>query len=838
MEELFTPRAKEVLMIAQEEAKLFRHQTIGSEHLLLALVIEEEGIAGKTLREMNIQESDIREEIEHFTGYGIMKSYPENYFLPYSPRVKQIIAYANDEARRSGSSKIGTEHLLLGLLRDEEILASRIMLNLGLSLSRMRQLLKKKMGLGEQNHSPNGIPNARRKAQNQTKVESMEGTPTLDALARDLTRLAFEQRLDPVVGRNMEVRRLIQVLSRRTKNNPVLVGEPGVGKTAIVEGLAQRIVMGEVPEDMQRKRVMMLDMGALVAGTKFRGEFEERMKKIIDEIYQDGEIILFIDEIHTLIGAGSAEGSVDASNILKPALARGELQLIGATTLNEYQKYIEKDSAFERRLARVQVDEPTAEEAVQILKGLRARYESHHGLTISDEAIESAVQMSVRYIHSRQLPDKAIDLMDESAAKVRLDTASQPSKVSQLQLELAQIVTEKEKAIYSQSFEEAAKLRLTEKKLSEKLIKEMEKEEALSQENGKVVGAQDVAEVVSEWTGVPVQQIAKKESQRLLDLEKILHQRVVGQDKAVEAIARAIRRARSGLKDPNRPIGSFMFLGPTGVGKTELAKALAQAMFGSEDALIRVDMSEFMEKYSTSRLIGSPPGYVGYEEGGQLTEKVRTKPYSVILLDEVEKAHPDIFNILLQVLDDGYLTDAKGRRVDFRNTILIMTSNIGATQLREEKSVGFNAVDQSKDYRAMEKRILEELKKTYRPEFLNRIDETVVFRSLVESEIHEIVKIMSKQIVARLKEQGIELKITPAAIDVIGKAGFDPEYGARPIRRALQKQIEDRLSEALLSGQVQLGDKVTIGASKGQITLNVKDALAQTTLEALTASKS
>lgn len=838
MEELFTPRAKEVLMIAQEEAKLFRHQTIGSEHLLLALVIEEEGIAGKTLREMNIQESDIREEIEHFTGYGIMKSYPENYFLPYSPRVKQIIAYANDEARRSGSPKIGTEHLLLGLLRDEEILASRIMLNLGLSLSRMRQLLKKKMGLGEQNHSPNGIPNARRKAQNQTKVESMEGTPTLDALARDLTRLAFEQRLDPVVGRNMEVRRLIQVLSRRTKNNPVLVGEPGVGKTAIVEGLAQRIVMGEVPEEMQRKRVMMLDMGALVAGTKFRGEFEERMKKIIDEIYQDGKIILFIDEIHTLIGAGSAEGSVDASNILKPALARGELQLIGATTLNEYQKYIEKDSAFERRLARVQVDEPTAEEAVQILKGLRARYESHHGLTISDEAIESAVQMSVRYIHSRQLPDKAIDLMDESAAKVRLDTASQPSKVSQLQLELAQIVTEKEKAIYNQSFEEAAKLRLTEKKLSEKLIKEMEKEEALSQENGKVVGAEDVAEVVSEWTGVPVQQIAKKESQRLLDLEKILHQRVVGQDKAVEAIARAIRRARSGLKDPNRPIGSFMFLGPTGVGKTELAKALAQAMFGSEDALIRVDMSEFMEKYSTSRLIGSPPGYVGYEEGGQLTEKVRTKPYSVILLDEVEKAHPDIFNILLQVLDDGYLTDAKGRRVDFRNTILIMTSNIGATQLREEKSVGFNAVDQSKDYRAMEKRILEELKKTYRPEFLNRIDETVVFRSLVESEIHEIVKIMSKQIVARLKEQGIELKITPAAIDVIGKAGFDPEYGARPIRRALQKQIEDRLSEALLSGQVQLGDKVTIGASKGQITLNVKDALAQTTLEALTASKS
>lgn len=823
MEDLFTPKAKEVLMLAQEEAKYFKHQTIGSEHLLLALVVEQEGIAGKTLREMNIQENDIREEIEHYTGFGMVKHYPDNYFLPYSPRVKQIIAYANDEAKRSGVEKIGTEHLLLGLLRDEEILASRIMLNLGLSLSRMRQLLKKKMGQ-EPTRNQTQTPN-RRKQPTQAKQETMEGTPTLDALARDLTRQAIEQRLDPVVGRNKEVRRLVQILSRRTKNNPVLVGEPGVGKTAIVEGLAQRIIHGQVPEDMLHKRVMMLDMGSLVAGTKFRGEFEERLKKIIDEIYNDGHIILFIDEIHTLIGAGSAEGSVDASNILKPALARGEIQLIGATTLNEYQKYVEKDSALERRLAKVQVDEPSQEEAVQILQGLRPRYEEHHGLRISDEAIEAAVTMSVRYIHSRQLPDKAIDLIDESAAKVRLDASNKPSKVTDLQNELVRVNAEKEEAIYNQSFEQAAQLRLEERKIAEKLAQAQQKQ--IENQELQVVSAEDVAEVVSQWTGVPVQQIAKKESQRLMDLEKILHQRVVGQDKAVIAVSRAIRRARSGLKDPNRPIGSFMFLGPTGVGKTELAKALAQAMFGSEDALIRVDMSEFMEKYSTSRLIGSPPGYVGYEEGGQLTEKVRTKPYSVILLDEVEKAHPDIFNILLQVLDDGYLTDAKGRKVDFRNTILIMTSNLGATQLREEKSVGFNAVDQSKDQRAMEKRILEELKKAYRPEFLNRIDETVVFNSLDASEIHEIVKIMSRQIVARMAEQGIQLKITPSAIDVIGKAGFDPEYGARPIRRALQREIEDKLSEALISGQVQLGDAVTIGASKGNITLTVKNSKTQ-----------
>lgn len=815
MDELFTQRAKAVLTIAQEEAKYFKHQSVGSEHILLALVIEQNGIAGKTLREMNITENDIREEIEHLTGYGTVRQYPENAYLAYSPRAKQTFAYAGDEAKRLGALQIGTEHLLLGLLRDEDILASRIMLNLGLSLAKMRQLLKKKMGI---NDTKNTGGAGRRRPQGKA-----QGTPTLDSLARDLTKLARDKRLDPVVGRAKEVKRLIQILSRRTKNNPVLVGEPGVGKTAIAEGLAQKIIHGEVPEDMQNKRLMMLDMGALVAGTKYRGEFEDRMKKIIDEIYQDGQIILFIDELHTLIGAGGAEGAIDASNILKPALARGELQTIGATTLDEYQKYIEKDSALERRFARVQVDEPTPEEAEEILRGLRPRYEEHHGVEISDDALHAAVQLSVRYINSRQLPDKAIDLMDESAAKVRLDKTDESSELADLQNEIANLIEEKEAAIRQQDFEAAARLRIKEKKLTQQLteVAFMEVKEASGYADS--VTGEDVAAVVSQWTGVPLQQMEKKESERLLDLEKILHQRVVGQEEAVKAVARSIRRARSGLKDPNRPIGSFMFLGPTGVGKTELAKALAEAMFGSEDSLVRVDMSEFMEKYSTSRLIGSPPGYVGYDEGGQLTEKIRSKPYSVILLDEVEKAHPDVFNILLQVLDDGHLTDAKGRKVDFRNTILIMTSNIGAQQIREEKNVGFNVVDLSKDHQAMQKRILEELKKAFRPEFLNRVDETVVFRSLGEDEIHEIVKIMSKAIIKRLSDQDIQLKITSAAIDVIGKAGFDPEYGARPIRRALQKGVEDRLSEALLSGQIHLGDRVTIGASKGSITLNVKE---------------
>ncbi|WP_297078931.1 ATP-dependent Clp protease ATP-binding subunit [uncultured Enterococcus sp.] len=816
MDELFTPKARIVLEIAQEEAKYFKHQSVGSEHLLLALIIEQDGIAGKVLREMNVTEQDIREEIEHLTGYGLMKMYPENGFLPYSPRARQIFAYAGDEAKRLGSTQIGTEHLLLGLLRDEEILASRIVLNLGFSLAKMRQLLKKKMGVSESSKTSN---NRRR----QRNTQATEGTPTLDTLARDLTKLAREQKLDPVVGRQTEVKRLIQILSRRTKNNPVLVGEPGVGKTAIAEGLAQKIINGEVPQDMQHKRLMMLDMGALVAGTKYRGEFEDRMKKIIDEIYQDGQVILFIDELHTLIGAGGAEGAIDASNILKPALARGELQTIGATTLDEYQKYIEKDAALERRFARVQVDEPSAKEAVEILKGLRPRYEDHHGVTITDEALQAAVDLSVRYLNSRQLPDKAIDLMDESAAKVRLDEAKEASKTAVLQAKLVELMEQKEQAVRDQDFDFAASIRKEEKRLSQELAEWTLKEAQEATQKAEKVTEEDVADVVSQWTGIPLKQLEKKESERLLELEKVLHQRVIGQDEAVTAVSRSIRRARSGLKDPNRPIGSFMFLGPTGVGKTELAKALAAAVFGSEEAMIRVDMSEYMEKYSTSRLIGSPPGYVGYDEGGQLTEKVRTKPYSVILLDEIEKAHPDVFNILLQVLDDGHLTDSKGRKVDFRNTILIMTSNIGATQLREEKNVGFNVVDATKNHEAMQKRIMQELKIAYRPEFLNRIDETVVFRSLTKDEIQDIVKIMSQPVIARLAQQGVQLKITPAAYEVIGKAGFDPEYGARPIRRALQKEVEDRLSEALLSSQIKLSDHVTIGAKQGKITLSVRN---------------
>ncbi|MCO5510175.1 ATP-dependent Clp protease ATP-binding subunit [Enterococcus hirae] len=817
MEELFTQRAQLVLEIAQDEAKKFKHQSVSSEHILLSLVIEPNGIAGKVLREVGLTETDIYEEIEHLIGYGTMTSYPQGTFLPYSPRMKQIFALANSEVRKMGAQKVGTEHILLSMLRDESIMATRMMINLGISLTKVRQSLKQKMGI--KNDSRN---NSIRRKNPQEKRQMVKGTPTLDSLARDLTKLARDGKLDPVVGRSREVKRLIQILSRRTKNNPVLVGEPGVGKTAIAEGLAQKIVMGEVPEEMQEKRLMMLDMGSLVAGTKYRGEFEDRMKKVIDEIYNDGQVILFIDELHTLIGAGGAEGAIDASNILKPALARGELQTIGATTLDEYQKYIEKDSALERRFARIQVDEPTPEEAEEILRGLRSRYEEHHGVEITDDAIRAAVHLSVRYIISRQLPDKAIDLIDESAAKVRLDKTDDLSESTVIKLEIEQLVKEKERAIQKQDFEIAAQLRRQEKALHKKLVKLLILEE--KQENGYAdrVTEEDVATVVSEWTGVPLQQLEKKESQRLLELEALLHERVVGQDEAVKAVSRAIRRARSGLKDPNRPIGSFMFLGPTGVGKTELAKALSEVMFGDENSLIRVDMSEFMEKYSTSRLIGSPPGYVGYDEGGQLTEKIRQKPYSVILLDEVEKAHPDVFNLLLQVLDDGHLTDSKGRKVDFRNTIMIMTSNIGATQIREEKNVGFNVQDITKDHKAMQKRILEELKKTFRPEFLNRIDETVVFHSLSKDEIHSIVQIMSRAIVKRLKEQDIQVKITPAAIDVIGKAGFDPEYGARPIRRALQKEIEDRLSEALLGGEIHLGDQVTVGASKGKITLNVR----------------
>ena len=815
MSEMFTEKARNAMVLAAQEAISFRHQAVGTEHLLLGLVIEQEGIAGILLRERGLTVEIVRQEIEALTGYGSNRKEIDPYLMPYSPRAKKVVVAATEEAKRLKIPQVGTEHLLLGLLQ-EEVLATKIMRDNHIELEELMKTIYEKIGIQ---------PSKARSTKGQVSGNhAKDKTPTLDSLSRDLTALARQGKLDPVIGRNEEVRRMIQVISRRTKNNPVLVGEPGVGKTAIVEGLAQRMVNGEVPEEIASKRLMMLDMGALVAGTKYRGEFEERMKKIIEEIYTQQDVILFIDELHTLIGAGGAEGAIDASNILKPALARGELQVIGATTLDEYQKYIEKDAALERRFASIHVEEPTAEDSIQILKGLRKHYEAHHHVEITDEAIQAAVQLSVRYITSRRLPDKAIDLMDETAAKARLDVTTKVSPIVLLEEEILQFEQLKNQAIQHQNFDEAAKFRKKELAKRAKLEKLIEKLESSPKTDYiALIGEGDIAEVVSQWTGIPLQQMEKKESERLINLESVLHKRVIGQSEAVSAVARSIRRARSGLKDPHRPIGSFLFLGPTGVGKTELAKTLAEAMFGEQDALVRIDMSEYMEKHSVSRLVGSPPGYVGFDEGGQLTEKIRQRPYAVILLDEIEKAHPDVFNILLQVLDDGHLTDSKGRKVDFRNTVIIMTSNLGAVALREEKSVGFGAKTVQQNHDAMEKRIREELKNSFRPELLNRIDETIVFHKLQKEELRQIVGIMAKEITSRLQELNITVKITSAVLDVLAEEGFDPEYGARPIRRAIQKKIEDPLSEALLSGEIRFGQQVTIGATKGKITIKGKE---------------
>ena len=816
MREIFTNRAKKALQYAQEEAKMLRHRTVGTEHILLGLVTEEDGIAGKTLREAGLTSEDVRDEIEHLIDYGPERKENEpdskDVILPYSPRSRQIMSYAADEARRLNSPLIGTEHLLLGLLRDDKILSSQIIKNLNLSLSKIRQSISKKLGVSL---NPNK-KSSRGRTTPPTQSTSKSKTPTLDSLARDLTKAAREERLDPIVGREKEVRRLTQILSRRTKNTPVLVGEPGVGKTAIAEGFAQKIIAGEVPGNLMNKRLMALDMGSLVAGTKYRGEFEERMKKVIEEIYEDGEVILFVDELHTLIGAGGAEGAIDASNILKPALARGELQTIGATTSDEYQKYIEKDAALERRFSSILVNSPTNEETIAILEGLKDRYEDHHHVTISDEAIAAAVNLSARYIQDRELPDKAIDLMDESASKVRLDLTDGPSPYKAEMDKLNELILEKEQAISNQNFEVAAKIRQDEIKQTIR-IKDLQEIKEL--EDRPVVNSDDIADVLGQWTGIPVNKLQETESKRLMNLEQELHKRVIGQEEAVSAVARAVRRARSGIKDPNRPIGSFMFLGPTGVGKTELAKSLAEVMFGSEEDLIRIDMSEYMEKFTTSRLVGSPPGYVGYDEGGQLTEKIRKKPYSVVLLDEIEKAHPDVFNVLLQVLDDGQLTDGKGRRVDFKNTIIIMSSNLGATALRDEKEVGFGAGERKLDHGSMESKIREEMKKHLRPEFLNRIDEAIVFHALGSEELREIVKLLTDDLINQLAEQGIDLRITNAALDIIADAGYDPEYGARPLRRAIQTKVEDMLSDEIISGAVKAGDSITIGGSQGNITL-------------------
>ncbi|GAA0418346.1 MAG: ATP-dependent protease ATP-binding subunit ClpC [Bacillota bacterium] len=798
----FTERAQKVLALSQEEAVRLGHNNIGTEHILLGLVREGEGIAAKALQSLGLEISKIQEEVEKLIGVGKQPMQS----IHYTPRAKKVVELSQDEARKLGHSYVGTEHILLGLIREGEGVAARVLNNLGVSLNKARQQVLQLLGSNESQ--------ANRQGRGQ---QSNANTPTLDSLARDLTVSAKEGNIDPVIGRSKEIERVIQVLSRRTKNNPVLIGEPGVGKTAVAEGLAQQIINNEVPETLRDKRVMTLDMGTVVAGTKYRGEFEDRLKKVMEEIRQAGNIILFIDELHTLIGAGGAEGAIDASNILKPSLARGELQCIGATTLDEYRKYIEKDAALERRFQPIQVDEPTLEETVQILNGLRDRYEAHHRVTITDEAIEAAASLSDRYITDRFLPDKAIDLIDEAGSKVRLRSYTVPPNLKELEQKLEEVRKEKDAAVQSQEFEKAASLRDSEQRLREELEETKNEWKEKQGQTDSEVTIEDIASVVSTWTGVPVSKLTKDESERLLNMEDTLHNRVIGQEEAVNAISKAIRRARAGLKDPKRPIGSFIFLGPTGVGKTELARALAEAMFADEDAMIRIDMSEYMEKHATSRLVGSPPGYVGYDEGGQLTEKVRRKPYSVVLLDEVEKAHPEVFNILLQVLEDGRLTDSKGRVVDFRNTVLIMTSNVGANELKRNKYVGFNLEENGQDYKDMKSKVTEELKKAFRPEFLNRIDETIVFHSLEKKHMKNIVTLMIEQLQQRLKEQDIDFSLTDKALDKIANEGFDPEYGARPLRRSIQKNIEDLLSEELLKETIQKGQKVKIGLNnKGE----------------------
>lgn len=795
----FTERAQKVLALSQEEAVRLGHNNIGTEHILLGLVREGEGIAAKALQSLGVQVEKIQEEVEKLIGVGKQPMQS----IHYTPRAKKVVELSQDEARKLGHSYVGTEHILLGLIREGEGVAARVLNNLGISLNKARQQVLKLLGSNESQAGRRG----------RTGQQSSASTPTLDSLARDLTVTAKEGKIDPVIGRTKEIERVIQVLSRRTKNNPVLIGEPGVGKTAVAEGLAQQIINNEVPETLRDKRVMTLDMGTVVAGTKYRGEFEDRLKKVMEEIRQAGNIILFIDELHTLIGAGGAEGAIDASNILKPSLARGELQCIGATTLDEYRKYIEKDAALERRFQPIQVDEPSVEETIQILEGLRDRYEAHHRVSITDEAIEAAATLSDRYITDRFLPDKAIDLIDEAGSKVRLRSYTIPPNLKELEQKLDDVRKEKDAAVQSQEFEKAASLRDTEQRYREELEKTKNEWKEKQGQMDSEVTVEDIASVVSIWTGVPVSKLTKDETERLLNMEEILHNRVIGQEEAVKAISTAIRRARSGLKDPKRPIGSFIFLGPTGVGKTELARALAEVMFADEDAMIRVDMSEYMERHSTARLVGSPPGYVGYEEGGQLTEKVRRKPYSVVLLDEVEKAHPEVFNILLQVLEDGRLTDSKGRLVDFRNTVIIMTSNVGASELRRNKFVGFNVADENQQHSTMKSKVMDELKKAFRPEFLNRIDETIVFHSLEKKHMKDIVVLMLEELKNRLKDQEIDLSMTDKAVEKIANEGFDPEYGARPLRRSIQQNIENLLSEELLKGTVQKGQQVKIGLS-------------------------
>ena len=793
--EKFTERARKVLTLAQEEAQRFNHNYIGTEHLLLGLVREGDGVAARVLSNMGVQLPKVRSAVEFIIGRGESVIMGE---IGLTPRAKKVIELAVDEARRLNHHYIGTEHLLLGLVREGEGIAAGVLESLGVNLEKVRAQVMQVVS-----------QNAGYQQSKQTTK-----TPYLDALGFDLTEAARQTKLDPIIGRQNEIERVMQILSRRTKNNPALIGEPGVGKTAIVEGLAQRIIGGDVPEPLQNKRLVALDIGALVAGTKYRGEFEERLKKIVGEVKETGAI-LFIDELHTLVGAGAAEGAVDAANILKPALSRGEVQTIGATTLDEYRKYIERDAALERRFQPIQVPEPTTEETVAILHGIRERYEEHHKLKITDAALEAAAQLAARYVTDRFMPDKAIDLIDEASSRVRMYRSASPPSLKEAMRGMESLQRELDAAVSGQEFELAAELRDRERKLRMR-IAELEKD--WKEEQGSespVVSEEDIAQVVSMWTGIPLTRLAAEESERLLHMESALHERIIGQDEAISTMAKAVRRARAGLKDPRRPIGSFIFLGPTGVGKTLLARALAEFMFGSDDALIKIDMSEFMERHTVSRLVGAPPGYVGYEEGGQLTEAVRRKSYSVILLDEIEKAHPEAFNMLLQILEDGNLADAKGRRVDFRNTIIIMTSNIGAEQITTDKQFGFaTSVDEEKkaqaDYDRMRERVMEQLKRTFRPEFLNRIDGVIVFHALATEQIREIVELELKRIKTQLAEQEITLDVTTEAKDFLGQRGYDRQYGARPLRRIIQNLIEDPLAEGLLDGRYKPGITIVV----------------------------
>jgi len=793
----YSERAQRVILLAQEEARRLNYNYVGTEHLLLGLIREGTGIAAKALQSMGINLEQVRAEVEKIIGRG---NGPIQGEIGYTPRAKKVVMeLAPEEARLLGHNYVGTEHILLGLIREGEGVAAKVLENMGADLDRVRQTVIKLLG-----GAATPPPAARQRRQKST-------TPVLDNFGRDLTHMAEEGKLDPVIGRDKEIERVIQILSRRTKNNPVLIGEPGVGKTAIVEGLAQRIAEGKVPEILKDRRVVALDLGALVAGSKYRGEFEERLKKVMDEIRRAGNIILFIDEMHTIIGAGAAEGAIDAASILKPALARGELQTIGATTLDEYRKYVEKDAALERRFQPILVEEPSVEDAIQILRGLRDRYEAHHRVEITDDALVAAVKLADRYITDRYLPDKAIDLIDEAASRARLQAFIAPPELKEIERRLEEIRKEKEAAVQSQEFEKAANLRDQEQKLVEELERKKNEWQQHQLNEKIVVTADDIAQIVSSWTGIPVRRLEQEEGERLLKLEEVLHERIVGQDEAVRAVARAIRRARAGLKDPRRPIGSFIFLGPTGVGKTELAKALAEALFGDEDAMIVLDMSEYMERHTVSRLVGSPPGYVGYEEGGQLTERVRRRPYSVVVFDEIEKAHPEVFNVLLQILEEGRLTEAKGRTVDFRNTVIIMTSNVGADLIRRQSRVGFQTAEQeAPDYEDMKRKIMDEVKRTFRPEFLNRIDELIVFHALTEEHLMKIVDLMLNRVAERLKEHGLELEVTGAAKRKLVKEGSDVIYGARPLRRTITRLVEDPLSEEMLAGRFKEGDTVVV----------------------------